>query len=139
MTFRYLEHTADVGVEVKAGNLPQAFSEAGIALFGIMTDTDQFGPQESVEVSASGEDLESLLYSWLEELIYIFDTSNLIIVEIDVKDFSRDPPSIQAAVKGEKFEQARHGSGTEVKAITYHQMKIQETDEQALIRYFVDI
>ena len=66
LTFRYLEHTADVGVEVISPALTDAFSEAAVALFGIMTDTSSFRPLEEVEIQASGEDLNSLLYSWLE-------------------------------------------------------------------------
>lgn len=139
MTFRYLEHTADVGVEVTAPDLPTAFSEAGIALFGIMTDISKFGSQESVGISSSGHDLESLLYSWLEELIYIFDTSGLVLTRIDVGEFSTDPPVIRAVGHGEVFDPSLHGGGTEVKAITYHMMEIKTSGKRCILRYFVDI
>ena len=139
MTFRFLEHTADVGVEVTAPDLPRAFSEAGIALFGIMTDISKFGSQESVSISSSGHDLESLLYSWLEELIYIFGTSELVLTRIDVAEFSTDPPAIRAVGYGEVFDPSLHGGGTEVKAITYHRMEIKTSKKKWILRYFVDI
>ncbi len=139
MTFQYLEHTADVGVDVEADDLAQAFSEAGLALFGIMTETEGFEAKTEVQVSATGDDLESLLYNWLEELIFTFDTERLILVRIEVGDISADPPSIRATCFGEEFDQSVHGSGTEVKAITYHRMKVEVGDERVHLRYFVDI
>jgi len=139
MTYRYLEHTADVGVEVLAPSLRDAFAEAGVALFGIMTDVTKFSPKSSVEISVSGHDLKSLLYEWLEELIYLFDTSEMVIVRIDVQKLQDDPPSIEGLGWGERFDPSRCPGGTEVKAITYHRMEVETSEKGALIRYFVDI
>jgi SHS2 domain-containing protein len=139
MTYRYLEHTADIGVEVAAPTLPEAFSEAGVALFGIMTDISGFEEKSSAEFSCSGEDLISLLYSWLEELIYIFDTSGMVMVRIQVEQFSEDPPSIAAVGWGEEFDPSRHQPRTGVKAITYHRMEARKEGNQHVLRYFVDI
>ncbi len=139
MTYRYLEHTADIGVQVEAESLQQAFSEAGIALFGIMTDTAPFKPIEKVEVKARGEDMQSLLYSYLEELIYIFDTHGLVIVRIDVEEITADPFTIVAEAWGEKFDPERHESRTGVKAITYHRMEARTEGRRKVLRYFVDI
>jgi SHS2 domain-containing protein len=139
LTYRYLEHTADVGVEVVAPSLRDAFSEAGIALYGIMTDTSGFKPKASVRIAATGYDLKSLLYSWLEELIYIFDTSRMVLARIDVDKLSLDPPAIEATGWGEIFDPARHESRTGVKAITYHRMELEDGKDRCIIRYFVDI
>lgn len=139
MTYRYLEHTADVGVEVLAPTLQDAFAEAGVALFGIMTDVTKFSPRDSVEISVSGHDLKSLLYEWLEELIYIFDTSGIVFVRMNVQKLQADPPSIKGLGWGEKFDPSRSPGGTEVKAITYHRMEVETSERGALIRYFVDI
>ncbi len=139
MTYRYLEHTADIGVEVVAPTCAQAFSEAGLALFGIMTDSSKVAPDESVEISASGEDIMALLYEWLEELIYIFDTSGMILVRIEIKGFDRDPPRIQAVGFGQRFDPRIHESRTGVKAITYHRMAVETTEKGCVLRYFVDI
>jgi len=139
MTFRYLEHTADVGVEVTSPTIEGAFSDAAVALFGIMTDTSDFSPSESLEVSVSGEDPKSLLYSWLEELIFIFDTTSLVVVRADVADASFDPFTVRATLRGEKFDDQIHETRTGVKAITYHGMEISGEKGKFLLRYFVDI
>jgi SHS2 domain-containing protein len=139
MTFRYLEHTADVGVEVVAPTLGQAFSEAALALFGIMTDTSGFKPLEKIEVQASGEDPKSLLYSWLEELIYVFDTTSLVVVDVEIESISTKPPAIAATIGGERFDPGVHEARTGVKAITYHGMVVAEKEGESLLRYFVDI
>jgi len=139
LTFRYLEHTADIGVEVVAPSLPAAFSEAGVALFGIMTDISGFKPAHPVGITATGHDMKSLLYAWLEELIYIFDTSRMVFVRIDVEKLSLDPPSIEATGWGEAFDPARHEPRTGVKAVTYHRMKLDEREGRCILTYFVDI
>jgi SHS2 domain-containing protein len=139
MTFRYLEHTADIGVEVVTPTLGQAFTEAALALFGIMTDTSGFKPLEIIEIQASGEDPKSLLYSWLEELIYVFDTTSLIVVDIDIESISTQPYAIAATIKGERFDPGVHEARIGVKAITYHGMVVAEKGEEVLLRYFVDI
>ena len=139
VTYRYLEHTADIGVEVEAESLEQAFSEAGIALFEIMTDTAAFQPIERADVKATGEDLQSLLYSYLEELIYIFDTHALVIVSVEVSRITTDPFAIEAEAWGEKFDPERHESRTGVKAITYHRMVVRTKGKRKVLRYFVDI
>jgi SHS2 domain-containing protein len=139
MTYRYLEHTADIGVEVEAESLAQAFSEAGTALFGIMTDTGPFRPVESIQVRATGDDLQSLLYSYLEELIYIFDTRGLVIVKVDVLKLETGPFSIEAEAWGEEFDAEKHESRAGVKAITYHRMAVEAEEGKNVLRYFVDI
>ena len=139
MTFRYLEHTADIGVEVVAPSLEAAFSEAGIALYGIMTDTSDFRPARPIRITATGHDLKSLLYAWLEELIYIFDTQRMVLVRMDVEKLSLDPPAIEATGWGEAFDPARHEPRTGVKAVTYHRMEVEEGKGRCILRYFVDI
>ncbi len=128
-----------MGVEVVAQSLPQAFSEAGVALFGIMTDISSFRPKKPVEITASGQDLESLLYSWLEELIYIFDTSGIVMARIEVSNLSTEALVIEAKGWGERFDPRVHESRTGVKAITYHSMEVKKEGNQHLLRYFVDI
>jgi len=139
LTFRYLEHTADIGVEVVAPSLRAAFAEAGIALFGIMTDTSDFKPARSIRITATGHDMKSLLYAWLEELIYAFDTSRMVLVRIDVEKLSLGPPAIEATGWGETFDPARHEPRTGVKAVTYHRMQVEESKGRCILRYFVDI
>ena len=139
MTFRYLEHTADIGVEVLAPSLEAAFSEAGIALYGIMTDTSDFRPARPIKITATGHDIKSLLYAWLEELIYIFDTQRMVLVRMDVEKLSLDPPAIEATGWGEAFDPARHEHRTGVKAVTYHRMEVEESKGRCILRYFVDI
>jgi SHS2 domain-containing protein len=139
LTYRFLEHTADVGVEVTSPSLPEAYAEAGLALFEIMTRTEDFKPRRSMDLSASGQDLISLLYQWLEELIFAFDTRGMVLVKFDVLAFSEDEPSIRARGWGEEFDPGLHVSRTGVKAITYHRMEVRLSEGLHVLRYFVDI
>ena len=139
MTHRFLEHTADVGVEVTSPSLQGAYAEAGLALFEIMTRTGDFAPKRRVEISASGEDMVSLLYQWLEELIFIFDTEGIVLVKFEITEFSEENPSIAAHGWGEEFNPDLHLQRTGVKAITYHNMEVEDKDGLHVLRYFVDI
>ncbi len=140
MAYKYLEHTSDIGVEVVAPTCDQAFAEAGLALFGIMTDPSAFRPLKEVPIQAEGFDAKSLLYAWLEEMIYIFDTTSLVLVKIDVTSLNLEGQlSIRATALGEEFDQSRHESRAGVKAITYHRMDFETSPGRCILRYFVDI
>jgi len=104
-----------------------------------MTDTSDFTPARSIRITATGHDLKSLLYAWLEELIYIFDTQRMVLVRMDVEKLSLDPPAIEATGWGEAFDPARHEHRTGVKAVTYHRMEVEESKGRCILRYFVDI
>jgi len=140
LPYRYLEHPSDIGVEVVAPTCEQAFAEAGVALFGIMTDLASFKPVEEVPIQAEGFDPKSLLYSWLEEMLFIFDTTSTVLVKIEVKQLTLgDHHSVQAVGFGQKFDPQRHESRTGVKAITYHKMDFETSEDKCVLRYFVDI
>ena len=84
-SFKFLDHVSDVYIEVQAKNLSEAFEEAGKAVFEVMTNIKKITSSEKYDVKIQAEDKEALLFDWLGELIYIFDTRNLIFSKIKVK------------------------------------------------------
>jgi SHS2 domain-containing protein len=85
------------------------------------------------------EDMESLLYEFLEEFIFIFTTELLVFKEVKIIEFDRQNWKLKARCCGEKYQRKKHGEGTEVKAITYSNMQIYETENKAEIYVIVDI
>ena len=93
--------------------------------------------------SASGHDLDTLLFSFLDELLFAFSTEGFAARELCVLGgIDRGAFSLEAVGKGERFDRERHASGTEVKAITYSAMRIvegAEKDKGADVWVIVDI
>jgi SHS2 domain-containing protein len=136
--YETFEHTADLGLRVRAADLDGLFGEAGRGLFSLMfANLDAVRPVEEVSLGVVGEELDYLLFDWLNELLYLFETRRLVLVEFHVRVSGS---SVQATARGEMFDPTRHQAEHEVKAITYHELKVvQEADGSWLAEVIVDI
>ncbi len=139
--FRFLEHTADVLIEAYGSTLEEAFENAAIAVFEVITDTSKVEPREERWVSTEGTDLENLLYRWIEELLILHDTEGLVVSRakvLSIKEAS-DGYMLEARVWGEPFDESRHEHRTIVKAMTYAQLSIRKEGDRWVVRFVVDI
>ncbi|MBS7287413.1 MAG: archease [Candidatus Freyarchaeota archaeon] len=140
--FRFLEHTADVKIEAEGETLEKAFEEAAKALYELMTDTSKIEPKVERKIEIEGKDLESLLYNWLEEFIYLTDSEGLVFSEINVKAIRKEGDDLYklvATANGEKFNPRKHVSKTDVKAATYHEMEIDVKKNKVRLVFVLDI
>lgn len=139
--FRFLDHTADVYVEAYGSNLREAFENAAKAMFEVMTDISKIRPIIKRHVIVEGEDLQALLYSWLEELLFIFDFDLIAFSRFKVLEIRRGDEgySLRADVWGERFNPEVHTRKTEVKAVTYSLMEIRECADRCVVRFVLDI
>ncbi|MEM2192728.1 MAG: archease, partial [Candidatus Hadarchaeales archaeon] len=80
-----MEHPSDIGFRAYGSNLAEAFENAAVALFEIMTDTRGVEPKEEVEVELKAEDRGALLYDWLDHLIYLQDSRGLLFSKFKVE------------------------------------------------------
>eukprot|EP00696_Hemimastix_kukwesjijk_P020237 gnl/Hemi2/9746_TR3391_c0_g1_i1.p1 gnl/Hemi2/9746_TR3391_c0_g1~~gnl/Hemi2/9746_TR3391_c0_g1_i1.p1 ORF type:complete len:157 (-),score=43.42 gnl/Hemi2/9746_TR3391_c0_g1_i1:192-662(-) len=123
-------------------NLVQAFEQCGLGLYGYMTDlgTVEEDPELTQVFDAEGHDMQSLLYAYLEELLFHFSAENFIGKEIHIDELNKETFKIRMTVRGEQFDLDKHPQGTEVKAITYSNMQILEPDpKHAEIYVIIDI
>lgn len=128
--FEFFDVTADIGYRAYGETLNEAFQNAGLALFEVITDTSVLKPLIKKNISLKSEDKKALLYDWLNELIFLHDTEYLVFSRFQV-DITGDETSgywLEAVTWGEEFEQSYHESRDEVKAVTYHLMEIEEED-----------
>ena len=136
--YRVFDHTADIGLEVEAPTLPELFEAAARALFDQITDVDAVRPLETREVSAEASGTEELLVRWLSELIFLHDAEGVLFSRFEVRSLT--PTRVTAGVAGEPFDRARHPVKTEVKAVTYHQVSVDEQpDGTHVARFVVDV
>lgn len=137
--FSFLEHTADILIRAWGKTIDEAFENAGRALFEMMTDISELKSETKYTFKLEAEDLQSLLYDYLDELIYIFDTERIAFTEFKVKIKEVPRCSLDCEAWGEKFNPQRHVQKTEVKAPTYAQMEIRKEDDRTTLQYVLDI
>ncbi|KAF6254625.1 Archease domain-containing protein [Scenedesmus sp. NREL 46B-D3] len=139
--FEYLDHTADVQLHAWGSSLGEAFEQVGLAMFNYMTPIDELAADAACarDVSVSGHDLQSLLFSYLDELLFIYSTEYIMMKSIAVTSLDTEKFTVKATGHGEKFDRCRHECGTEVKAITYSAMQIRQQPGDAEVFVIVDI
>lgn len=130
MTYRYLDHTADVGVEIEAPTLAGVFAEAALAFTDTVTRLRDVRPRQVRRVELTAADLETLLVDWLQELLVLFEVDGLLVRETDVRVHERgDEVALTATVRGEPHDRRRHRLKVLVKGITYHALEVTRRDE----------
>ncbi len=135
--YETFEHTADLGLRVRAADLNTLFAQAGLALFSaILEDLGTVVASQPLEVRLAGDDREYLLCDWLKTLLYHFDAEHLVFGRFDV-EVRED--GLTATAWGEPLDRARHEPGHEVKAITYHGLRVEQTPDGWLAEVIVDI
>jgi len=135
--FNTIEHTADIGIEVEASSLEELFAGAGQAMFSIMVEEGTVEPALRREVSLDATDLPELMFKWLNELIFLVSAQRLLLCEFEVKIAGEQ--RLEAVVKGEEIDPARHGLELEIKAATYHDMEVLRRGEEWYARVIFDV
>ena len=120
--FQLIEHTADTGLIAYGNNLAEAFANAAYGLFSIITEINPVREVESRPVSVSAEDVEGLLFVWLNNLIYIFEVEHLLFKSFDITKFTEH--NLDAICRGEKYTPSRHQLKLGVKSATYHMLEV---------------
>lgn len=136
-TFQVLEHTADKGVAATGKTMAEAFENAAYGTFSLFVDPSQYQPESEVEISVEGDDREQLLWSWLSELVFMFEVDKQLPVNFHILEISDTALKAVVPVRPIGKDIEWHGSG--VKAITYHQLKVEETDGTWLAQVYVDV
>jgi len=124
--FEILDHTADVGIIAYGADMSQAFANAAKGLFSLITELDDVEEVLHRDIELTAPDEESLLVEWLNELVYQFDTENILFKRFDI--IQLDKTQLKARSYGEKVDSSRHKLKTGVKAATYHMLKVDKGD-----------
>ena len=124
--FEYFEATADIGLKAYGNDMEEAFENAGMAIFNIISDTSGITPERKIEFEVTSEDDVSLLYDFLEELLFYHETEFMLFSQFDVK--IDENFHLKAKIMGEEIDWERHERKTEIKAITFHKMAVKKTD-----------
>lgn len=135
--YETFDHTADLGLRVTADALPTLFAEAAEALFSVMVvNLGDVALAQSRQYRIDGTEHDLLLFDWLTELLYAFETEGLLFRRFEIRF---DETGLTATAVGEPLDWDRHRLDHEVKAITYHDLRVQPTAAGYLAEVIVDI
>ncbi len=135
-SFQIIDHTADVGILVSAPTLEGLFETAAWAFTELITRVDALRHRVERQFNLQEDAIDTLLVSWLQELLYLLDTEDLVFgrFQVNIQD-----SSLEATAWGEVFNPEIHTIKTEIKAVTYHQLEVVETDEGWRAQVIFDI
>jgi SHS2 domain-containing protein len=126
-TYTIIDHTADVGIEAYGKTPQDIFVNMAQGMFGLITNLKNVNKEKCFNININGEDKESLLISWLNELIYLFDTEKVILKEFKIEIF--EETKLKAKVCGEKINLDKHVLEAQIKAATYHMLKFEHNQQ----------
>ncbi|HLA40745.1 MAG TPA: archease [Candidatus Glassbacteria bacterium] len=126
------EHTADLGLFIYGDSLEELFRAAAEALTEQLTGPEPVQRRAARNVELEAESAEVLLRSWMAELLYLYHAEGWLTAEVEFERL--DETALRAQLAGELFDEARHELGPEVKAVTWHRLKIERMGESGRLR-----
>lgn len=136
MPYELFDHTADLGLRVVAPDLDTLFADAAACLTSAMLENPEaIRPAIEHTLEVAGTDPEYLLFDWLRELLHRYEDGFLY----SAFAVRTDADGLKALLRGEPIDRGRHQLSHEVKAITYHELKVERTESGWLAEAIVDI
>ena len=135
MKYKFLEHTADVKFQAFGENIDEVFKNSALALKETICGKKKIKEIKKKIIKISGKDIESLLYNFLEEILYFLDADKFIISKvknIKIKGFELDAVLIGDYAKNYKFT-------NNVKAVTYNEMFIKKQKSKWVSQVVLDV
>jgi SHS2 domain-containing protein len=147
--YEYKDHTADIQIRSWGDSTATAFAWSALGMFDYMTPLHKISETPNVyrKFSCSAHDLKSLLFAFLDELLFVFHTESLVCTKIQISEFRENKDesleneenrwTIEGIVAGDLFVDGVHEQGTEVKAITYSEMQIHVAEDGSTEVYVI--
>ncbi|RJO60552.1 MAG: archease [Dehalococcoidia bacterium] len=132
--YRLIPHTADAGLYAYGKTLDEAFANAAYGMFAVMTDLRKVRETEERRISITEKDKETLLFEWLNRLLYLFDVEQLLFKRFEV---ALNGTHLTATCYGEKFDPERHEMIIGVKSATYYTLEVRENKPRVRVVFDV--
>ena len=137
LPYKIIDHTADLGIIVEGTDEKNLFIRAAYAMTDLMVKGDISRKTVIKDVSLRGEDFPDLMVRWLGEILYLFEGDKLIVNSIEIKSIS--PIKLESMLTLTSFEPEHHQVKREIKAVTYHQISVDKTEDGWQARVIFDI
>jgi SHS2 domain-containing protein len=122
--FEVIDHTADIGLRAFGADLPEAFANAARGMFSLITNLDSIREVICKDLKVEAPDKEVLLVEWLNELLFYFDTEQILFRRFDIDSLTET--EVRARCYGEKTDRSRHILKMGIKSTTYHLLKVEK-------------
>jgi SHS2 domain-containing protein len=132
--YRLIPHTSDMGLYAYGRTLAEAYANAAYGMFTMMTDLRKVWKSEVRHISIMEKDRQTLLFEWLNRLLYLFDVEHILFKKFEVK---LDGTHLTADCYGEKFDPAHHTITIGVKSATYYMMEVDEKKHRVRVVFDV--
>ena len=139
--FNFIDHTADIAVEVKGNTIEELFIASAYAWQESVIEKNEIKISDKKEINVSELSYEELLVRFLDELNFLFLTSKWIMLEVNKIEIhsENDNLKLKANVRGENYNDKKHQLKVEIKAVTFHQMEIKKINNVFTTRIIFDI
>ena len=138
--FEFTEHTADIAVRVYGASLRELFISAAMAMFAVLVAKKANRPKadlKEIPIKKSAESLEDLLKGWLDELLFYYSSQGLILHRIKALECSEG--AVEAKVLFEPMDKDFYEIKDEVKAVTYHELKVERIRNKWIAHIIFDV
>jgi len=138
--FETFEHKADIGIRGFGKSLEEAFGECAKAMFSVVADLEKVEAVEAKYVRAEAENRESLLVAFLNELLFLHDSEEMVFKKFELSiGKNGEKLELNGKAFGEKTDKERHGIKSGVKAASYHQLKVGKENARFVAQCIVDV
>ncbi len=141
MSYTYLDHDADIGIQCSGASLEEAFEEGGRALFELMADPRSIRPDRTFPVECRAPGIDSLFVEFLNEILSLAGRKETVFSLVEVRKIAAEGEDwvLRGTLGGEEIDPLRHDLRTEVKGATYFGLSLTEEDGLFTLRCVLDI
>jgi SHS2 domain-containing protein len=137
LNYKILDHTADIGIEVLGKTKKEALANTVEAMFDLISDSKNISVVQEKELIITGADMADMLINLLRETLYMFHSQMWLCKRCEILELSEE--KIIARVAGEPYDARKHQLKMEIKAVTYHTLKIERVENGWRARVIFDV
>lgn len=130
--YELFEHTADIGLYIYGRDRRELFEAAAVALMAQLTAPEKVRPVSERRVELTADTPEELLRVWMAEILYLCNAQGWLSAGVEIESLAGN--SLKAVLRGETLDPRRHAIEAEIKAVTWHRLKIENLDAEGLLR-----
>jgi SHS2 domain-containing protein len=135
--FKILEHPSDLGIEAHGNSMEELFQNAAHGFMSVVAGTSKIASRQNRSIELQASDRENMFVRWLTEILYLYDAEKFLTADANFEILT--DTLLKANLLGEQYDCSKHELKLDVKAITYHQLKVEDHGGDWIARVFVDI
>lgn len=135
--YKFLEHTADAKFQAYGKTLEEAFLNASLAMFSLLTDTSKVAKATKKTIAVDGDDLKSLLVKFLSEFLYLLDAENFLLNSVENVAIKKSDGGYEMTADAYGDDAGKYETKGDIKAVTYADIKVEENPP--MVQIVVDI